>query len=152
MASRLGWDFEDFDTAIEGRAGKSVSRIFSEDGEDEFRRIEAGVAEELLARRNTVLASGGGWPAQPGSWKMVTEDTMSIWLQVSPAVAVSRASEEEGTRPLLDGENVTDRAAALLLSRERSYGRARYTLDSEEYGPAELADEIMKLMTKQGHI
>ena len=150
LASRLGWDFEDFDTAIEGRAGKSVSQIFSEDGEDEFRRLEAGVAEELLARSNTVLASGGGWPAQPGSWRMVTEDTISIWLQVSPAVAVRRASEEGGTRPLLDGGDVIDQATALLLAREASYRRARYTLDSERYRPLELADEIMKLMTKQG--
>ena len=150
LASRLGWAFEDFDTAIEARAGKSVSQIFSEDGEDEFRRLESGVAEELLARSNTVVASGGGWPAQPGSWKMVTEDTISIWLQVSPAVAVRRASEEGGTRPLLDGGDVMDRATALLLAREASYRRARYTLDSERYGPLELADEIMKLMTRKG--
>ena len=150
LASRLGWDFEDFDTAIKARAGKSVSQIFSEDGEAEFRRLESDVAEELLSRRNTVVASGGGWPAQPGSWKMVTEDTMSVWLQVSPAVAVRRAAEEGGTRPLLDGEDVLDRATALLLAREASYRRARYTLDSEQCGPLELADEIMKLMTEQG--
>ena len=150
LASRLEWDFEDFDTAIEARVGKSVSQIFSEDGEAEFRRLESGVAEELLVRRNTVVASGGGWPAQQGSWKIVTEDTMSVWLQVSPAVAVRRASEEGGTRPLLDGGDVLDRATALLLAREASYRRARYTLDSEQYGPLELADEIMKLMTRQG--
>ena len=59
LASRLGWDFEDFDTVIEARAGKSVSQIFEEDGEAEFRRLESGVAEELLVRSNTVLASGG---------------------------------------------------------------------------------------------
>ncbi len=152
LASRLGWDFEDFDTAIEARAGKTVTQIFSEDGEDEFRRLESDVAEELLTRKNTVVASGGGWPAQPGSWKMVTQNTMSVWLQVSPAVAVRRASEEGDTRPLLDGEDVTERATALLVSRESSYGRARYTLDSEKYGPAELADEIMNLMIKQGQI
>ena len=150
LASRLRWDFEDFDTAVEVRAGKSVSRIFSEDGEDEFRRLESDVAEELLTRKNTVVASGGGWPAQPGSWKMVTEDTMSVWLQVSPPVAVCRASQEGDTRPLLDGGDVLDRATALLLAREASYRRARYTLDSEQYGPPELADEIMKLMTRQG--
>ena len=67
LASRLGWAFEDFDTAIEARAGRSVSQIFSEDGEAGFRRLELEVAEELLALRNTVVASGGGWPAQPGS-------------------------------------------------------------------------------------
>ena len=124
LASRLGWDFEDFDTVIEARAGKSVSQIFTEGGEAEFRRLESHVAEELLARSDTVLASGGGWPAQPGAWKMVTEDTMSVWLKVSPAVAVRRASEQGRMRPLLDGENVTERATALLLSREASYRRA----------------------------
>ena len=150
LASRWGWGFEDFDTAIEARAGKSVSQIFAEDGEAEFRRLESGVAEELLARRNAVVASGGGWPAQPGSWKMVREDTMSVWLQVSPAVAVRRASEEGSTRPLLDGGDVADRATALLLAREASYRRARHALDSEQYSPQELAGEIVKLITRQG--
>ena len=152
LASQLAWDFEDFDTVIEARAGKSVSQIFAEGGEAEFRRIESGVAEELLTRSDTVLASGGGWPAQPGSWKMVPEDTLSVWLRVSPAVAVRRASQEGSTRPLLKGGDVTDRATALLLAREASYRRAQYTLDSEQYGPPELASEIMKLMTGQGTI
>ena len=146
LATRLGWDFEDFDTLIEARAGKSVSEIFSDDGEVEFRRLESDVAEELLARSDTVLASGGGWPAQPGSWRIVTDETMSVWLQVSPMEAIRRASEEGPTRPLLGGEGATDRAAALLLSREASYRRARYTLDSERYTPPELAGEIVKLM------
>ena len=108
--------------------------------------IESDVAGELLTRKNTVLASGGGWTAQPGSWRMVTEDTMSVWLRVSPAEAVRRASKEGATRPLLAGEDVTDRATALLLTREASYRRAQYTFDSERYGPPELADEIAKLM------
>ena len=146
LASRLGWGFEDFDTVIETRAGKSVSRIFSEEGESEFRRLESGVAMALLSRGETVLASGGGWPAQPGSWKMVRDDTMSVWLQVSPVEAVRRAAREGSTRPLLDGADVTDRATALLLSREPAYRRARYALDSERYDPPQLATEIIKLM------
>ena len=149
LASRLGWAFEDFDTASEARAGRRVSQIFSEDGEADFRRLEFEVAEELLALSNTVVASGGGWPAQPGSWKMVTEDTMSVWLQVSPAIAVRRASGEGAKRPLLAGGDVLDRATSLLLAREASYRRAGYTLDSEQYAPPKLADEIMKLMTRQ---
>ncbi len=150
LASRLGWNFEDFDAVIEERAGKSVSRIFEEDGEAEFRRLESGVAEELLARSDTVVASGGGWPAQPGSWQVVAADTMSVWLQVSAAVAVRRATEQGPTRPLLDGDEVAERATALLLAREASYRCAGYALDSEQYSPQELAAEIMKLMKRQG--
>ena len=149
LASRLGWAFEDFDTAIEARAGRSVSQIFSEDGEADFRRLEFEVAEELLVLRNTVVASGGGWPAQPGAWKMVAEDTMTVWLKVSPPVAVWRASKQGPTRPLLDGEDGTEQATVLLLGREAAYGRARYSLDSEQYRPPEMADEILKLMKRE---
>ena len=81
---------------------------------------------------------------------MVPEETMSVWLQVSPGVAVHRASEEGSKRPLLEGGNVLDRATTLLLAREASYRRARYALDSERCGPRELVDEIMKLMTRKG--
>jgi shikimate kinase len=146
LASRLGWDFRDFDSVIEARADKSVSRIFSEDGEVEFRRLESEVAGELLARGQTVVASGGGWPAQPGSWQMVPADTMSVWLQVSPAVAIRRASAEGPTRPLLEGRDVSERATALLIAREKSYRRARYTLDTEQYDAVRLAAEILNLM------
>jgi len=145
----LGWDFQDFDTVIAARAGKSVSRIFAEDGEAEFRRLESSVAEELFARSDTVVASGGGWPAQPGAWKMVAEDTMTVWLKVSPAVAVWRASKQGPTRPLLDGEDGTEQATVLLLGREAAYGRAQYSLDSEQYRPPEMADEILKLMKRE---
>ena len=79
---------------------------------------------------------------------MVRDDTMSIWLKVSPEVAVRRASDQGPTRPLLEGGNTTERATGLLLGREASYRRAQYTLDSEHYGPLELAAEILKLMDK----
>ncbi len=149
LASRLGWNFKDVDTVIEEHAGRSVSQIFAEDGEAEFRRVEARVAEEVLGRSDTVVAAGGGWPAQPGSWKMVTEDTMSVWLQVSPAVAVRRAAGDGPTRPLLDGDDVTDRATALLLAREASYRRARYSLDSDQLSPSKIVDEIVELMKNE---
>ena len=74
---------------------------------------------------------------------------MSIWLKVSPEVAVRRASDQGSTRPLLEGGDVTERAAALLLGREASYRRARYALDSEQYGAAELAGEILQLMKSE---
>ena len=79
---------------------------------------------------------------------MVTEDTMTVWLKVSPSVAVRRASQQGPTRPLLDGEVGTEQATVLLLGREAAYGRAQYSLDSEQYRPPEMADEILKLMKR----
>ncbi len=60
VAERLGWDWIDADAEIERRAGKSVSRIFAEDGEPAFRAIEVQVIAELCRRDRWVLAAGGG--------------------------------------------------------------------------------------------
>ena len=146
LATLLGWEFFDFDAVVESRAATSVAEIFRERGEPEFRRLESEVAGELLARSRVVLASGGGWAAQAGSWERVPENTLSVWLRVSPGVAVQRASSEGPLRPLLDGEDALERAGDLLREREDSYRRADFELDSEAVGAAMLAHEIMQLV------
>ena len=139
----LGWKFHDFDTVMEDRTGVAVSEIFYRRGEAYFRRLESEVARELLHEEQVVLATGGGWPAQPGNWEAVPEGTLSVWLRVSVGVAVRRASSEGPVRPLLAGDDPLGRAAELLEEREDSYGRARIALDSDKDDPATLATRIM---------
>ena len=64
LAKRLGWEWIDADVEIERRAGKSIQRIFAEDGEPAFRDLEAEVIEELCRGDRLVLAAGGR--AKPG--------------------------------------------------------------------------------------
>ena len=144
LATLLEWGFHDFDATIEERAGVTVAEIFRRDGEERFREIESEVASGLLKEEEAVLATGGGWPAQPGSWEAVPDRTLSVWLRVSPWVAVQRASSEGLVRPLLLGERPLERAVELLEQREASYGRAQVVLDSDEEDPAALATMIMK--------
>lgn len=146
MATLLGWEFLDFDAVVESRAAASVAEIFRDHGESEFRRLESEVAGELLPRSGVVLASGGGWPAQAGSWERVPENTLSVWLRVSPGVAVQRASGEGPLRPLFDVEDALERASELLREREASYRQADFELDSEADDAATLAHEIMQLV------
>jgi shikimate kinase len=146
LASLLGWRFYDFDRVVEARIGETVATIFRTRGEEYFREVESDVAAELLTETSAVLATGGGWPAQPGSWDRVPGATMSVWLRVSAGVAVQRASREGPLRPLLEGEGGEDRADALLRARENSYARARKSLDSERYDPQALARMIVEFM------
>ena len=149
LASLLRWRFYDFDQFVEERVGETVSTIFRTRGEEYFRGVESDVAENLLAETAAVLASGGGWAAQPGSWEIVPEDTMTVWLRVSAGVAVQRASREGPLRPLLEGEDVEDRVGALLRARETSYARAQHSLDSERHEPRELAGMIAELIDQE---
>ena len=54
LAERLDWDWIDADVEIERRAGKSIARIFAEDGEPVFRNIEAQVIADLCRRDRLV--------------------------------------------------------------------------------------------------
>ena len=59
LAKRLGMQFVDMDTEIERRCGMSVRDFFAAHGEQEFRRYEHEVLQELTKAENTVVATGG---------------------------------------------------------------------------------------------
>ena len=60
LAQRLGWSFVDTDQAVEEQAGRTIREIFQTDGEMAFRRMEADLLDDALARRRCVVSAGGG--------------------------------------------------------------------------------------------
>src|SRR5687768_9670224 len=62
----LGWRFIDVDRQIEEDAGRSISDIFSQDGEPAFRKLETDALVELSGVKHAVVATGGGAPIEPG--------------------------------------------------------------------------------------
>ena len=50
----------DTDSLIEKRAGKSISDIFKENGEAEFRRLESEIIDEVSAKTGVIISTGGG--------------------------------------------------------------------------------------------
>ncbi len=60
LAERIGRPFYDLDWFIESRAGMTISELFRERGEAEFRRLEEEAASLLEAEPPEVIALGGG--------------------------------------------------------------------------------------------
>src|SRR5258708_15535159 len=60
LAARLGRVFVDTDQLVEREAGKSVAAIFADDGEPAFRARERDAVATAAARRDAVIAVGGG--------------------------------------------------------------------------------------------
>ena len=60
LAQTLNMRFIDTDNEIERVSGKKISEIFENLGEDAFRDIESKVVEDVSAKQNCVLATGGG--------------------------------------------------------------------------------------------
>lgn len=149
LARLLEWSFRDFDDAIEDREGASISEIFRDRGEEHFRDVEAAVGRRLLQRREVVLATGGGWGADPARLEGLPPGTLSVWLQVSPEEAVRRIRSDGGSRPLLETEDPVGRAREILAGRKAAYRRASLWLDSEAATPDELARRILETVRER---
>ncbi|MBS1825309.1 MAG: shikimate kinase [Acidobacteria bacterium] len=84
LAEELGWRFVDLDDDIEAREQMPITRIFSERGEPEFRRIEheclAVRVNEVRDFRPLVLALGGGAFVQEQNRLILEKAGITIWL------------------------------------------------------------------------
>lgn len=146
LAKNLGIDFFDSDQVIESRAGKSVSDIFTQDGEPAFRKLEHDVIVELLDSNNVVLALGGGSLGNDETRAKV-KDATTVWLVAGLAQAVDRVGMNRN-RPLLLG-NVRGQLADLMAAREPFYKEvAAIAVDTSKLIPSEVVTEIVSELEK----
>ncbi len=149
LAARLGWTFVDADDVVERRAGRTIAELFASEGEPVFRALERVVMEDLVAApEHTVVATGGGWAAQPSAVAALPGTARSVWLRVSPEVAVRRASGEGRShsapvRPLLDAPDPLARARSLLDEREGGYAAAEVRIETDGREPGDIVEEIV---------
>jgi shikimate kinase len=146
LAKELGLEFFDSDQVIEARAGKSVSDIFTQDGEPAFREIEHNVIVELLDSTDVVLALGGGSLGNDEARAKV-KAAKAVWLIAGLSQAVDRVGMNRN-RPLLLG-NVRGQLADLMSAREPFYKEvASVAVDTSNLIPSEVVAEIVSKLSK----
>jgi shikimate kinase len=128
LARRLGRCFVETDAMITAREGRSIPEIFADRGEPYFRRLEAEVLDALAEKRGHVVATGGGFPCEPGVMDRLLQLGTVVWLAADFESAYARANRVGG-RPMLAGRSAED-AAALYRVRQDSYRRAHLSLDT----------------------
>ena len=147
LASRLGWEWVDADVEIERRAGKSIARIFAEDGEPAFRDLEARIIAELCRRERLVLAAGGGAVMREESRRTMRETGHVVWLTASPPTILARMTADATTsdrRPNLTSHPPLEEIVQVLDRREPVYRESAHQIvDTEGKAPEELLEEII---------
>jgi len=143
-AERLQAVFVDIDSVIVRREGKPITMIFAERGEPAFRELERKEMETALAGEPAIIASGGGWAAQPGAVEAARAVALVVYLRTRPDTAARRA-EPEGTRPLLMGEDPVERMRQLSREREPAYLKADEKVDTDRATPAQVATDVVRL-------
>jgi shikimate kinase len=144
MAEAFGVPFRDTDADIVAAAGKEISDIFVDQGEDAFRTIERAAVEAALTSFAGVLAVGGGAVLAPGTRALLRGHTV-VYLSVELPDAVARVGLG-ASRPLLA---VNPRATLkhLLEQRRPLYEEiATITVVTDGRTPADVADEAVNAL------
>ena len=132
LATRLGLPFVDADTEIETAAGMTISEIFAQRGETEFRNGERRVISRILTTRAPlVLATGGGAFMNAETRARIADLGISIWLKAEPEVLMRRV-RKRSNRPLLQTADPEGTLRAMLAEREPVYALSDLTLVSRD--------------------
>lgn len=148
-AAQLGVAFVDLDERIAFEAGKTIPEILQELGEAAFRSIERDLMLNAFAEPPQVIASGGGWAAQPGNLESVAGRGIVVYLETTPEAAALRVGDATD-RPILHGAPVLERLKELLGRREKYYRRADYTIKTDGMTDTLVGSAIAALARRHG--
>ena len=147
IARRLGRPFVDMDAEIEARAGKSIPRIFAEDGEDTFRQMETSLCEELGTQRGLVIATGGGALVDPTNRAKMMMRSGSIVCLTCDVDEILRRVNGEGNpdRPLLNVADPRTEVERLLEMRHEAYRAIPWQVDTTGLSVEEVATRVIEV-------
>ena len=143
LAAQSGMFALDCDDMIESYANKKIGQIFKEQGEESFRKMEAGLAKFLeKSVRHAVISTGGGFYAVKNLNKIGTV----VYLKSSFEGIINRLKNSENAekkfakRPLLAD---LQKAAALHAQRNGAYEKkADIVIDVENKSVKKIVKEI----------
>jgi shikimate kinase len=144
LARRLGVGFKDTDVEIERTAGKTISEIFSQDGEPVFRAMERELVRAELAAHDGVLALGGGTVVDEGTRILLAEHRVAF-LAVGVTEAVRRVGLNRD-RPLLAGD-MHARLTKLIADRRPYYEEvATWTVATDGLTAEEVTEQLVAVL------
>jgi shikimate kinase/3-dehydroquinate synthase len=151
LARRLGRSldlpFYDLDTLIEEQAGVPIAEIFARQGEAAFRSLEAACLKQVIARRNGVVALGGGALLDERSRAAAAASGQIVCLSARLDVLLERLQSKPGVRPLLgEQQEMQTRLANLLQKRQDHYASFALRLDTSHLSSRAAVWQIQALL------
>jgi shikimate kinase / 3-dehydroquinate synthase len=129
LAKALEWEYVDTDALIQERESMTVPEIFAKHGEACFRALEHEFCTQLVSRKDIVVATGGGMPANPENRKLLNAAGLVINLRCKVSEILKRIEKFE-SRPMLACVDPAQQARDLLKNREPAYASFPFQIDT----------------------
>ena len=142
LADQLHFEFLDTDEAIETNAGKSISRIFSVEGEPTFRALECQLVQQLAGRDRLVISTGGGLAVNADNLASLKTHALVVCLWASPEAIWERV-RHQSHRPILQTVDPPARIRELLAQREPFYKQADVLVNTELRSLREVVQQVL---------
>jgi 3-dehydroquinate synthase len=150
LAKKLGYTFIDTDSLVEKQSGRSIPEIFTQNGEQAFRRLEDQAIDRALAVSPAVIAVGGGAVCSPRNLKKLREAGVIILLTAGVGTILKRLGREH-RRPLLQVSDPKEKIRELLTQRSRYYEMISWRVSTDGKSPAQISQDIYsQLPLEQG--
>jgi shikimate kinase len=131
LANKLDYNFIDVDKMIEIDAGKTIKKIFEEDGEQYFRDLEEKITINILELKETIVSLGGGAIINKNIRGSIKKNSYNIYLNVNIDILTKRLQNSK-TRPLIYKKNLKKELINLIGIREKFYRKADLIVKNEK--------------------
>ncbi|MCM1388619.1 MAG: shikimate kinase [Bacillus sp. (in: Bacteria)] len=140
---------EDTDKLIEKEEGRTISKIFRDDGEPYFRNLETECLKKLIQTTDDkIISVGGGLPMRKENHELLKKLGTVVYLRATPETIYERVKHDT-SRPLLQGGNPQEKIRTLLRERTPIYEQAAdFIVDVDNKDFEEILEEIAHTLEK----
>ena len=144
LSQKVGQPFIDLDEFIEEGSGKSIPDLFKEKGEAGFRNLEREFLEKAVEEYpEGVIACGGGTPCFLDNMDYLNGKGVTVFIEASTPVLISRLQQENTNRPLVAGKSddeIRSHVLEQLCARLPDYMKAKLKWHGDDLETQEQID------------
>ena len=142
IAKRLKVKFIDVDKIIERNEKKSIKRIFEDNGEEYFRKLEKKITFKILEKKKKVIALGGGAFMNNEIRERILNSCKSVWIKVDLDRLIKRY-KKNNRRPLLNKKKLDTSVKKIYRSRKKIYSLANFKINCDNMNKTQIVEKIL---------
>ncbi len=142
VANLLRMDYVSTDEEIVKREKRTIKRIFEEDKEEYFRKVEKEVVKDVSGMDSVVVDTGGGVILDDENISNLKKNGLLILLEATPEVILERV-KNDSNRPLLEVNDKLGKIKEILNIRSSYYKKIPIKIDTSDIGTSDVAEKVL---------